>query len=73
VGFEPTIPSFELEKTVKKLHTHDTNSGDSNLMSVEVKQMVLSTCPSVMTGVIENISHSTAKMCRSIIHISFEL
>jgi hypothetical protein len=40
------------------------NPEDSNLASVEAMQWASSTYPSVMVGVIENISHSNAKMCR---------
>jgi hypothetical protein len=38
------------------------NPEDLNLESVEAMQWVLSTCTSVMIRVIENISHSTAKI-----------
>jgi hypothetical protein len=44
-----------------------TNPEDLNLESVEVIQWASSTYPSVLIGVIENISHSAAKICRSII------
>jgi hypothetical protein len=48
------------------------NPEDSNLASVEAMQWFLLYFPSVMTGVIENISHSTAKMCRStIMHVPY--
>jgi hypothetical protein len=48
----------------------DKNQEDSNLASVEAMQWVLSTYPSILIRVTENISHSTAKMCRStIMHV----
>jgi hypothetical protein len=49
----------------------NNNPEDSNLVSVEAMQLVLLYLPLVMIGVIENISHSTAKMCHStIMHVA---
>jgi hypothetical protein len=48
------------------------NPEDSSQASVEAMQWVLHTYPSVMTGVIENISHSRAKICRNtILHMQY--
>jgi hypothetical protein len=47
------------------------NPEDSNLASVEARQLVLLYLPVAMIGVIENISHSTDKMCHStIMHVA---
>jgi hypothetical protein len=63
----------------QELHTQEIlgvltgkNPDDSNLTSVVPCSVFSSTSPSVTTGFIENIWHSTAKMCRSaIMHVQY--
>jgi hypothetical protein len=61
----------------KELHTQrflvvptGKSPEESNLASVEAMPWVLSyLCPSVMIGVIENITHSIAEMCQNSMYV----